>query len=184
MTALLLAVYGTDEPGIRVIIRATARTSLILFTAAFVASSVARLWPRALTTWMLRNRRYLGLSFAVSHAEHLLFIIYGAAVAGFLEINRVALIGGGLAYVFIAAMAATSFDGAVHWLGRQRWQRLHTVGAYYIWFIFLQSYAPRVMADLAYLPVALLVVAGLGVRLLVWRTGAARATSAAKAAAT
>jgi len=184
MTALLLGFYGVDEPGIRVMIRATARTSVLLFTAAFVASSAARLWPHPLTRWLLRNRRYLGLSFAVSHAEHLVFIVYGAAIAGFLEINTVALVGGGTAYLFVLAMAATSFDGAVTWMGRVRWQRLHTFGAYYIWFIFLQTYLPRALLEsVAYLPLALLLIAGLVVRLLARRAAAARTAAAADAAA-
>ncbi len=181
LTAITLEIHGTEEPGIRMMIRLTARTSVVLFTAAFAASSVARVCPRPLTRWMLRNRRYLGLSFAVSHAVHLLFIIYAAAVAGFLEINTVTLVGGGLAYMFIAAMAATSFDGAVTWLGRQRWQRLHTIGVYYIWFIFLQSYVPRALESAAYIPVALLLVGALVLRLAAARLGARRATAGAVA---
>jgi sulfoxide reductase heme-binding subunit YedZ len=176
ITAVLLGVYGTGEPGVRVMIRATARTSVVLFTAAFTASSAAQLWPRPPTKWMLRNRRYLGLSFAVSHAVHLLFIVYAAAVVGFLRVNAVALIGGGIAYVFIAAMAATSFDGAVTWLGRDRWQWLHTIGAYYVWFIFFQSYVPRaVFQSAAYVPLALLLIGGLVVRLVARRRDTRRA---------
>jgi sulfoxide reductase heme-binding subunit YedZ len=167
LTAVLVAAYGTGEAGIRVMIRSTARTSVLLFTAAFTASSAAQLWPRPFTRWLLRNRRYLGLSFAVSHAAHLLFIIDAAVLARFLEVNRVALIGGGLGYVFIAAMAATSFDGAVTWLGRRRWQRLHTVGAYYIWIIFVQSYVPRALIEsVAYVPSALLLIGALVVRVM------------------
>ncbi len=44
MRALLLAVHGAREEGLRVVIRATARTSLALFLAAFAASSLRRLW--------------------------------------------------------------------------------------------------------------------------------------------
>ena len=113
---------------------------------------------------------------------HLLFITYAAAIAGFLQINTVTLIGGGLAYVFIAAMAATSFDAAVTWLGRPRWQRLHTIGAYYIWFIFLQSYLPRAMQSVDYVPVALLLLGGLVVRLVARRRGDRRGAAVASAA--
>lgn len=184
MTAGLLAIYGTGEPGIRVMIRATARTSVVLFTAAFTAAAAVRLWPRPSTKWMLRNRRYLGLSFAASHAVHLAFIVYAAAIAGFLEINAVTIVFGGLAYVFIALMTATSFDGAVAWLGRRRWQRLHTIGAYYIWFIFLQSYAPRALESIAYVPVTLLVVGGLVVRLVARRRSVRREMAQPQALAT
>src|SRR5690349_17199615 len=69
-----LAAMGTDEEGIRAVIRLTARTSVLLFTAAFAASALRRLWPTPLTKWLLRRRRQVGLSFAVSHFLHLLFI--------------------------------------------------------------------------------------------------------------
>lgn len=44
---------------------------------------------------------------------------------------------GVLAYAFIVAMAATSFDQWVKWLGARSWKILHTVGTYYIWLTFL-----------------------------------------------
>jgi hypothetical protein len=46
------------------------------------------------------------------------------------------LIIGGIAYAFILAMAATSFDRSAAWLGPRRWKILHTVGSYYIWATF------------------------------------------------
>src|ERR1043165_3907195 len=71
----VLAVAGTDGYGIRMAIRATARTSVVLFALAFAASALRRRWPNAFTTWLLRNRRQLGVSFASSHAIHLLTIL-------------------------------------------------------------------------------------------------------------
>ncbi|MGY4286041.1 hypothetical protein ACVWXO_005261 [Bradyrhizobium sp. LM2.7] len=46
--------------GVRMVIRFTARSSLILFCLAFGAASLARLWPNGWTRWQCRNRRYLG----------------------------------------------------------------------------------------------------------------------------
>src|SRR5438552_3515220 len=45
MVGSILAVAGGGEEGVRVVIRATARTSVVLFTAAFVARSLSRTWP-------------------------------------------------------------------------------------------------------------------------------------------
>ena len=96
------------------LIRATARTSLALFGAAFTASSLRSLWRTPATGWLLRQRRYLGLSFAFSHALHALAILGLALVLGdAFEINLVTVIFGGGAYVMIALMAATSSDRAV-----------------------------------------------------------------------
>jgi sulfoxide reductase heme-binding subunit YedZ len=165
--AALLVAFGTGEAGIRAVVRHSAQTSLVLFCAAFMASSLAQLRPGAATRWMLRNRRYLGVSFAASHTYHLLALFALARVSPpFVDsLNAVTLIGGGAAYVFIAAMVATSFDRTAAWLGARRWKRLHTVGAYYIWFIFVQSYVPRAVMSAAYVPAAALLLVALGVRL-------------------
>jgi hypothetical protein len=182
MSALILWQAGTGEPGLRVWVRATARTSLVLFGAAFVASSLRALWRTPATAWLLRNRRYFGLSFAVSHALHLLSIISLSLVLGdAFQLDAVTLVFGGGCYLMIALMAATSSDRAYAWLGRRRWHLLHKIGVYWIWIIFANSYTSRaVMAiargsePLAYVPVALFIWAILGVRIAAW----ARARSA------
>src|SRR4029453_2488027 len=110
LCAAVFAVAGGGEAGLRAAIRLSAKTSLALFTTAFIASSLRALWPNQLTRWLLANRRYVGVSFAASHAIHLFAILALLWVAPGFEIEMPTLIGGGLAYVFLAAMAATSFD--------------------------------------------------------------------------
>jgi hypothetical protein len=168
MTGAILAVVGTGEEGVRVVIRATARTSLVLFGLAFAASSLRRLWPNDLTRWLLANRRYLGVSFAVSHTTHLLALFalgnwsFAALVA---NSSPSTLVLGGIGYLFLAAMTATSFDRTAAWLGPRRWQRLHTVGGWYLWFIFFATLAPRVGTSLAYALPTLWMLAVLALRL-------------------
>ena len=176
MSAWILAQAGSGEAGLRMLVRATARSSLVLFGAAFAASALRRLWPTPLTGWLLRQRRYLGLSFALSHALHALAIFGLDLVLGdAFQVNWVTVIFGGGAYVMIALLAATSSDRAVAKLGRRRWRQLHLVGVYWIWIVFANSYTARgVMAlargteSLAYAPVALFVWALLGVRIAAW----------------
>jgi methionine sulfoxide reductase heme-binding subunit len=135
-----ILLYRPNINGLHAVLRATARTSLLFFLMAFTASALWKLWPSAWTRWQLSNRRYLGLSFATSHTVHLMAIV-GIALAEprqFWEDNdTVSLAIGGLAYAFIVAMAATSFDRSANWLGARWWKILHTVGAYYIWLTFL-----------------------------------------------
>ena len=169
MIAAIAAVAGTDEQGIRMMIRATARTSVVLFSAAFVASSLRRVWPSRATRWLLANRRQLGVSFAVSHYVHLLaiFALYHWSLATYLDATpMIATIFGGLAYVFLTLMTITSFDATARWLGPRAWRRLHTVGAYWIWFIFAQSYVPRAVVDSGYYwLLAVLILGALTIRL-------------------
>ena len=97
----------------RMVIRFTARTSLVLFCLAFSAAALARLWPNAWTRWLRRNRRYLGVSFAASHAIHAVAIAAFAVMdpAGYAAATSItSYIFGGIGYAFIIAMTATSFD--------------------------------------------------------------------------
>lgn len=167
MSALVLGLAGTGVDGTRMWIRATARSSLLLFVAAFAASSLARLWPAPATRWTIRNRRWLGLGFAFSHLLHLIGILWLFGVLADQPPPPVpTVIGGGIAYVFIALLAATSFNGAVRKLGARNWQRLHKTGVWYIWAIFLFSYGGRAAIDPLYWPPALLLIAAAVIRFL------------------
>jgi len=159
MVALILLALGYSEASVRVVARSTAQTSAGLFLAAFTASSLVRYRPAPSTRWLLRNRRYLGVSFAVSHFVHLAaLILLGVHFPEpfVSELNLVTILGGGLAYAFVASMALTSSDRAQAWLGMKRWRGLHVVGSYYIWIIFLQSYLSRAWNEPSYIPVTIL----------------------------
>ena len=146
--ARAFTVDGSEE-SIRAVIRLTAQTSVTLFCAVFAASSLRAVWRNDFSRWLLRNRRYLGVTFAYSHFVHLLALIALAGVsAEFVAgLSAVTLIFGGFAFVLIGAMAATSNDRAVAALGPVAWRRLHTFGVYYLWFLFLQSYLPRALTQ-------------------------------------
>jgi DMSO/TMAO reductase YedYZ heme-binding membrane subunit len=129
--------------------RATARVSLTLFVATFSASAINRLRGGRVGKWLLRNRRYLGLSFATSHAVHAAaFFAYAAhRDLSIAEIVQPAtLAGGSTGYVFIALMAITSTDAMTRRLGRRRWQLLHRTGMYVLFFIFAFTYLGPALA--------------------------------------
>lgn len=176
MSAIIIAVAGTDIGGTRMLIRATARSSLLIFLAAFTASSLVRLCPAPTTRWMIRNRRWLGLGFAFSHLIHLVAILwlFGAYGGQTPPPPMRTIIGGGIAYVFILLLAATSWNGAVRALGARNWQRLHKAGVWYIWLIFMVSYGGRAATNPLYLPPALLLIGAALLRVLASRRRAAR----------
>ena len=173
MALTLLATHGGDIEGVRLVIRATARTSLVLFVLAFTASAMVELAPSAATRWQRRNRRYLGVSFAVSHLVHLLAIVALAALDNvlFWKLTNIGtIVLAGTAYLFIAAMAATSFDRTAAWLGPRRWRLLHLLGGWYIWISFAVAVGKRVPLDRFYWSMAALVLAAGIVRLVaMWR---------------
>ncbi|MBW2274892.1 MAG: hypothetical protein JRG96_16620 [Deltaproteobacteria bacterium] len=163
--ACAVALQGWSEETIRLVVRASARSSIVLFSLAFSASGLQTLFPSRASAYLLRNRRYVGLSFALSHSVHLAALVtLGVAFpAPFVdELDSLTLIGGGIAYVFIYAMAITSSDAAVRMLGGARWRLLHRVGSWYIWAIFVQTYLPLAVQGAGFLaPVALTLLAAL-----------------------
>jgi DMSO/TMAO reductase YedYZ heme-binding membrane subunit len=172
--AVLLAgwVLGPGgEPGVRALIRTSARLSLTLFLLAFSASALRRLWPVAASAWLLRNRRPVGVAFAVAHGLHLALIVTLARLwpsPFFANEGRAsALVGGGLAYLLILSMALTSSDRAVAALGARRWKRLHSFGVHYVWAIFTLANARRVPQGAEYALFSLALLLALGLRLLV-----------------
>jgi sulfoxide reductase heme-binding subunit YedZ len=137
------ATWGLDADGWQMAARYTARTSFLLFLLPFIAAPLASLWRGGAV--LVRNRRGLGLGFAMAHFVHLgaltgYFVVSGETPA------MITALGGGLGYLFVAAMAVTSHDAMVRRMGAKRWKLMHTIGLYYIWFIFAFTYLGRVQA--------------------------------------
>jgi DMSO/TMAO reductase YedYZ heme-binding membrane subunit len=173
MVAGIVAADDFSIDGIRAGIRGTARTSLLLFLPVFAAGALARLHPGSFARWLRHNRRHLGLGFAASHGLHAALIVVFALrdPALFRSMTSTGtLLSGGLAYVFILLMAATSFDRAVTWLGPRRWRILHWCGAWYIALSFVVTNAKRAPEmPLYWLPVALVLAAMLLRWTVAWR---------------
>ncbi|MAH57020.1 MAG: hypothetical protein CMN91_01010, partial [Synechococcus sp. ARS1019] len=106
--ALHFGLSGWTSTSVAAGIDATGRSSLVLFSMAFVASSVHGLWPSSLSQWMLQNRRWIGLSFALSHGIHLALILAMSLdfPDPFLSEQPAGKwLVGGVAYLLIALMA-------------------------------------------------------------------------------
>jgi hypothetical protein len=169
MSLYCLGGHAGDVEGLRVVIRSTARTSLVLFALAFSAAAMAELIPGSVTRWQRRNRRYLGVSFAVSHAIHLAALIALARTDAdlFWTLTNPATIAlAGTAYVLLAAMTATSFDRTASWLGPRQWRLLHLVGGWYIWISFAVAIGKRLPQGPIYWAMMALVLAVAIVRLV------------------
>jgi methionine sulfoxide reductase heme-binding subunit len=161
-----LAAFGTDEAGLRALVRFTVRVSFLVFAVVYAAAPLRRLYPTPATRWLRRNRRYLGVSFAWAHGLHGLAIVLLAQLLGdSFAVDPATRLGGGLAYLLIAAMALTSFDRTARWLGPRRWGLLHRAGLHWLWFIFALNWTASVSVSLAYLPLALITGGLLALRL-------------------
>ena len=145
--ALHVGVSGWSSTSVAAGIDATGRSSLVLFSMAFVASSVQRLWPSSLSQWMLQNRRWIGLSFASSHGIHLALIFAMSLDFPDPFLSQQPLgkwLTGGVTYFLIVLMALTSTNAAQRWMGMKHWKRLHVIGSYGIWAEFALTYISHV----------------------------------------
>ena len=168
MAAAFLSLHP-DIEGLRLVIRATARTSLVLFALAFSAAAMAQLVVSDATRWQRRNRRYLGVSFAVSHVIHLVALIALVQTDQGLFwtlTNPANIVLAGAAYLFIAAMTVTSFDRTAAWLGARTWRLLHLVGGWYIWLSFAVAIGKRLPQGPIYWAMMAVVIAVGIVRLI------------------
>jgi hypothetical protein len=163
--------FATGDVGY--VIRWTARTSLVLFALAYVARPATQLWPTQLTKRLLRDRKWIGDGFAVSHLAHLIGILvlvvpdWDAFVAGIDAATVVAT----LMFIVLFAMAITSVDRIRKAMSRRAWNTLHRTGMHMAWGVFAVTYAGRLASHPVWgLPLALLVAIAV-VRVAAWLRG-------------
>jgi methionine sulfoxide reductase heme-binding subunit len=168
-----------DVDDIRLLIRITARSSMLLFLLAFTASAMATLWPSARSRWVRRHRRQIGLMFFGSHVLHATAIgalAVWAAPELFAQLTPLpSRVLGGAGYVALILMAATSNDRAVAWLGRARWQQLHTWGTHLIWLVFAMACLKRIPMQPVYAVPLVVLLMAMGLRWLARRQQATQA---------
>lgn len=166
IAALMLAPFSgaLDDEAFRAMLRLSGRLGFTLWLATFAASPLVALTRSAAAKYLLRHRRGIGLMFAGSHAVHGALLVWYALAIESAHFLLFVLIGGGIGFVLIAAMAITSFDGPARAIGTRAWRRLHTFGTWYISGIFAVDFVLTPILkgrqfEPAYLPFALALVA-------------------------
>lgn len=123
-------------------INASALLAFGYFLITFSASSINYWIANQFSLRLLRHRRYIGLGFAITQTFHLFSFTYFYLVSEE-QLDWLTIIGGGLAYVLLYAMVATSNGPMIKKLGTKRWKRLHSTGMHYFAFIFLVTFIIR-----------------------------------------
>jgi methionine sulfoxide reductase heme-binding subunit len=130
-----------DEPTL-FLVRLTARTSCLAFLLAFIASPLHRLWQSPTSRWLVQNRRFLGLSMAVSHTYHAVaFVTLDVYIRGLAVPDAHPL--SVFCYLLLLGMTLTSFPLTSKAIGSRGWRILHTAGMYLSWVIFTAGFAAR-----------------------------------------
>lgn len=101
------------------------------------ASSVQILFPGPIPSWWLRNRKYIGLCFAVAMAWQGLFIFIVSTFTRDYYFNEIYLfrdeLEGTIGYLFLAAMVVTSFHFGRKYFNLKQWKLIHKGGVYFLW---------------------------------------------------
>jgi methionine sulfoxide reductase heme-binding subunit len=173
ITAAIVVFAGLADlrslAGLKAVIFFSVRLALPFFILAFTASSLRSLWPSVITRWLLRNRRYFGLAFALGMTWHLVAVTYLLATFG-LHLNRTALTADLVGLVSLVLLTVTSFQVVAKWISGLLWRRLHKVGVYTIWLLAMYIYAEALRGDRdgLHLTALLLLVMAWALRLSAW----------------
>ena len=128
--------FGLATPeGVSQLIAYSVRWAVPFIFIVTAASALASLSPRL--KWPLRNRRILGLLFAVAMAWQALFIFLLSSVHSDFYYDEVYFlrdeIEGSCGYIFLVAMTLTSFRSGRRRLTQAQWKTLHRSGTYFLW---------------------------------------------------
>jgi DMSO/TMAO reductase YedYZ heme-binding membrane subunit len=138
--AVLIKMLATDlsvGEGISSMIGYSVRFAIPFIFLAIGASSAYTLFPNLFTAWLARNRRYIGLCFAIAMFWQAVFIFtmttffrdfYFADVYYFRD-----ELEGSVGYVFLTGMVITSFAFTRKKLSSQQWKYIQKGGVYFLW---------------------------------------------------
>ncbi len=101
------------------------------------ASSIRILFPGVVSNWWIRNRKYVGLVFAVAMAWQAIFIFLLSTFHRDYYFDEVFYfrdeLEGSVGYIFLVAMIATSFRAARKRFNTLQWNLIHKSGVYFLW---------------------------------------------------
>jgi DMSO/TMAO reductase YedYZ heme-binding membrane subunit len=184
MCLVLVLAYGFGPEGAHAVVRWTARTSLVMFVLAYASRPLVQLRPTRTARDILAYRKWIGLSFAVSHGFHLLGIIaiMWPAPGAFIRSQDPTIIVAVITFILLGAMAVTSNERIKKSMQPKTWKRLHRTGMHFAWVSFTATYAGAIAASAVYVAPTLVLLAIAGIRVAAWHRGK-RHQKAASAAA-
>ncbi len=137
---MVVAMMGTDMstgPGVSTMIGFSVRWAIPFIYLVVAASSLQFLFPGPFPMWLLRNRKYIGMCFAVAMAWQGLFIFIMSNFFREYYYADIYLLRdeleGSVGYIFLPAMVLTSFSFVRRHLNPKQWKLIHKSGLYFLW---------------------------------------------------
>jgi hypothetical protein len=137
---MVIAMMGVDMStgaGVSTMIGFSVRWAVPFIYLVVAASAVQILFPGPFPMWWLRNRKYIGLCFAVAMAWQGVFIFMMSNFFREYYYEDIYLmrdeLEGSVGYIFLSAMVVTSFHFGRKYLTQKQWRLLHKSGIYFLW---------------------------------------------------
>ena len=134
----------STAPGVSEMIGFSVRFAVPFIYLVVAISSIQILFPGHLSMWLMRNRKYIGLCFAVAMAWQGLFIFIMSYFFHDYYFEQVYLfrdeLEGSIGYIFLPAMVVTSFHFGRKHLSSKQWKLLHKSGIYFLWAYPFSTY--------------------------------------------
>lgn len=134
--AMMNSDISTPE-GISYMIGYSVRWAIPFIYLVVAASSVRYLFSGPIPVWWLRNRKYIGLVFAVAMAWQALFIFILSTVYRDYYFEQVFYfrdeLEGSVGYIFLVGMVITSFQFARKKVNQAQWKLIQKGGVYFLW---------------------------------------------------
>ncbi len=136
---IVIEMMGTDMStghSVSTMIGFSVRFAVPFIFLVVAASSVQILFPGPFPMWWLRNRKYLGLCFAVAMAWQGTFILMMSIFFRDYYFEDIYLLRdeleGSIGYIFLPAMVVTSFNIGRKHLSPKQWKLIHKSGIYFL----------------------------------------------------
>jgi len=138
--AMVVELVGTDmstAPGVSHMIGYSVRFAVPFIYLVVAASALPVLFPGSFAMWLLRNRKYIGMCFAVAMAWQGAFIFMMSNFYRQYYFEEIYYLRdeleGSTGYIFLTAMVLTSFRFGRKHLTQKQWKLLHRSGIYFLW---------------------------------------------------
>ncbi|MEE9390905.1 MAG: hypothetical protein V3W41_00190 [Planctomycetota bacterium] len=165
VTGLCLS-SGASLDRLLALARISARLALPFFLISFTASAFYTWRQHAFCAWALRNRRELGLGFALLQIQHLM-VLMAIAVSYPQHFDFAApytFIPGALFYLAVGLLVVTSFAAWKSRMSRKVWKRLHLIGSHVVWFGFAVAMGIKASESWLFLGILALLFAAMAFR--------------------
>ena len=137
---IIAEMMGTDmstPQGVSHMIAYSVRFAVPIIFLVVGISSLQSLFPGPVPAWLLRNRKYIGLCFAVAMAWQGAFIFMMSNFFRDYYFGEVFYLRdeleGSTGYIFLTAMVVTSFQFGRKRLSPGQWKLLHKTALYFLW---------------------------------------------------